>query len=266
MWGDFSYHLPVRWLAKNVNSKSRKERFSFSIDWKLFLGLSDLRRIIQDLTVVILRLVTIYLPCFTLILRFFGCSRYSYLFERSEENRRAFRQRMLSYLTRFTRPQPRAASFIAYFHPDISNILFLICCSAHLKQEVIQDLENRYVTFADGYSMEDMIPGEDKAFVFLSGGIRPFDEEDENNIYLRWAHLLFIQKISQFLLGSNPAAYSWKPASVEQIWKTFGISRKWRQQCSVMLIKWTAAKKSWCEFEFGRSVQNSGTSITVHTF
>ena len=51
---------------------------------------------------------------------------------------------------------------------------------------MIQDLENRDVTrFADGSSMKDMIPGEDKAFVFLSGGIRPFDEEDENNIYLR---------------------------------------------------------------------------------
>ena len=84
--------------------------------------------------------------------------------------------------------QPRAASFVAYFRPDISNILFLICCSAHLKQEVIQDLEKRDVTrFADGSSMKDMIPGEDgdKAFVFLSGGIRPFDEEDVNNIYLR---------------------------------------------------------------------------------
>ena len=49
---------------------------------------------------------------------------------------------------------------------------------------MIQDLEKRDVTFADGSSMKDMIPGEDKAFVFLSGGIRPFDEEDENNIFL----------------------------------------------------------------------------------
>ena len=53
---------------------------------------------------------------------------------------------------------------------------------------MIRDLENRDVTrFADGSSMKDMIPGEDgdKAFVFLSGGIRPFDEEDVNKIYLR---------------------------------------------------------------------------------
>ena len=50
-----------------------------------------------------------------------------------------------------------------------------------------QDLKKEGVTrFADGSSMKCMIPGEDgdKAFVFLSGGIRPFDEEDENNIFL----------------------------------------------------------------------------------
>ena len=52
---------------------------------------------------------------------------------------------------------------------------------------MIQDLLKRDVAFADGSSMKDMIPGEDgdKAFVFLSGGIRPFDEEDVNKIYLR---------------------------------------------------------------------------------
>ena len=119
------------------------------------------------------------------IFRFFD-SRYSFLFERREENSRAYGLGIFSYLTRFTRSQPRAASFVAYFRPDIPNILFLICCSAHLKQEVIQDLENRDVTqFADGSSMKDMIPGEDKAFVSLSGGICPFDEEGVNSIYLR---------------------------------------------------------------------------------
>ena len=50
---------------------------------------------------------------------------------------------------------------------------------------MLQDLEKRNVTLADSSSMEDMIPGEDKAYVFLSGGIRPFDEEDVNKIYLR---------------------------------------------------------------------------------
>ena len=124
-------------------------------------------------------------PSMIYIFRFFD-SRYSFLFERREGNSGAYGLGILSYLTRFTRTQPRAACFVAYFRPDIPNILFLICCPAHLKQEVIQDLENRDVTrFADGSSMKDMIPGEDKAFVSLSGGIRPFDEEDVNSIYLR---------------------------------------------------------------------------------
>ena len=92
---------------------------------------------------------------------------------------------MLSYFTRSTRKQPRRASFAAYFRPDIPNILILICCSAHLKQEVIQGLEKTDVTFAVGSSIKDMIPGEDNAFVFLSGGIRTFDEEEVNNIYLK---------------------------------------------------------------------------------
>ena len=138
MRGDFSYHLPVRWLAKS----------------------------------------------FTLIFRFFGCFRYSFGLERREENSRAYGQGILSYLTRLTRTQPQAASFVAYFRPDIPIILFLICCPAHLKHEVIQDLEKGDFTFADGNSLEDMIPGEDKAFVFLSGGIRPFDEEDLKRNYL----------------------------------------------------------------------------------
>ena len=92
---------------------------------------------------------------------------------------------MLSCFTPFTRKQPRPAIFVAYFFPDIPNILILICCSAHLKQEVIQDLEKSDVTFAVGSSIKDMIPGEDNAFVFLSGGIRTFDEEEVNNIYLK---------------------------------------------------------------------------------
>ena len=115
----------------------------------------------------------------------FFVSRYSFLFERREENSRAYGLGILNYLTSFTRTQPRAASFVAYFRPDTPNILFLICCPAHLKQEVIQDLEKRDVTLADGSSMEDMIPGEDKAFVFLSGGMRPFDEEDLKRIFLK---------------------------------------------------------------------------------
>ena len=88
-------------------------------------------------------------------------------------------------MTRFSRKQPRPASFVAYFRPHIPVILHLICCDTHLTQAVIQDLENKEMIFADGRSMQDMIPGEDKAFVFVSGGICRFDDEDVNDVFLR---------------------------------------------------------------------------------
>ena len=66
----------------------------------------------------------------------------------------------------------------------MADILRLICCHTHLTQAVIQDLQERDITYVDGSSMQDMIPGEDKVFVFVSGGIRRFDDEDVN-VYLR---------------------------------------------------------------------------------
>ena len=68
-------------------------------------------------------------------------------------------------MTRFLRKRRRPASFFAYFRPDIPDILRLICCHTHLTHAVIRDLENRDVIYADGSSKQDMIPGEDKAFV-----------------------------------------------------------------------------------------------------
>ena len=88
-------------------------------------------------------------------------------------------------MTRFIWKPPRRASFVAYFRPDIPDILRLICCHTHLTHAVIQNLENRDVIYADGSSNQDMIPGEDKAFVFVSGGICPFDDDDVNGVYLR---------------------------------------------------------------------------------
>ena len=119
------------------------------------------------------------------IFRFFN-SRYSFRVERREENFGAYGLRTeLNNLTRFTRTQPRAASFIAYFAPRRPNILVLICCPAHGRLVEVQDLEKRNIECVDGNSMKEMIPGEDKAFVFLSGRIRPFNEEDVNNTHLK---------------------------------------------------------------------------------
>ena len=93
--------------------------------------------------------------------------------------------RYICYLTRFIWKPPRRASFVAYFRPDIPDILRLICCHSHLTKAVIHDLQGKKVTYADGSSRHDMIPGEDKAFVFVSGGICPFDDQDVNDVFLR---------------------------------------------------------------------------------
>ena len=115
----------------------------------------------------------------------FGSSRYSYFLDWRQENSSVERLGIISYMTRLMRKPRRPASFVAYFRPDIPDILRLICCHTHLTHAVIQDLEKRDITFADGSSKQDMIPGEDKAFVFVSGGICRFDDEDENDVYLR---------------------------------------------------------------------------------
>ena len=87
-------------------------------------------------------------------------------------------------MTRLISKPRRPASFFAYFRPDFPKILRLICCHTHLTKAVKQDLEKRDVTYVDGSSMRDMIPGDDKAFVFVSGGVCPFDDEDVD-VYLR---------------------------------------------------------------------------------
>ena len=118
----------------------------------------------------------------------FGSSRYSYLLDWRQENSSVERLgiiRYICYLTRLIWKPRRPASFFAYFRPDIPDILRLICCHTHLTQAVIQDLEKRDVIYAEGRSIQDMIPGEDKAFVFVSGGICRFDDEDVNDVYLR---------------------------------------------------------------------------------
>ena len=118
----------------------------------------------------------------------FGSSRYSYLLDWRQENSSVERLgiiRYICYLARLIWKPRRPASFFAYFRPDIPGILRLICCHTHLTQAVIQDLEERDITYADSSSMQDMIPGEDKAFVFVSGGICRFDDEDVNDVYLR---------------------------------------------------------------------------------
>ena len=86
----------------------------------------------------------------------------------------------------FWSPQPLVANFFAYFKPterlNSRVILFLICCPAHLRGKVKQELENEGITPCEATSKRDLIPGHDKAFVFVSEGARKEGIED---FYLR---------------------------------------------------------------------------------
>ena len=81
------------------------------------------------------------------------------------------------------------ANFFAYFKPterlNSRCILFLLCCPAHLREKVKQELENEGITHYDTTSRRNMMPGRDKAFVFVSGGVRPACTEDMKDFYLR---------------------------------------------------------------------------------
>ena len=87
-------------------------------------------------------------------------------------------------MTRLISKPRRPASFFAYFRPDLPEILRLICCHTHHTKAVKQNLEKSNITYVEGSSMQDMIPGDDRAFVFVSGGVCPSDYEDVY-VYLR---------------------------------------------------------------------------------
>ena len=56
-----------------------------------------------------------------------------------------------------------------------------------------EELHKKNINFpSHADSKKKMIPGHDKAYVSLSGGIRLLDEEDMEDAYLRWLHLCII--------------------------------------------------------------------------
>ena len=60
-----------------------------------------------------------------------------------------------------------------------------MCCPAHLKGEVLRQLEKQGITPIYKNSRKDMVPGHDKASVLVSGGICPREESDMEEIYVR---------------------------------------------------------------------------------
>ncbi|XP_044174645.1 uncharacterized protein LOC114951472 [Acropora millepora] len=97
---------------------------------------------------------------------------------------------IIAYLSIVILNQPLVANFFAYFDPkeriNSRDILFLICCPAHRSKDVKQELEKAGLTSREATSRRDMIPGRDKAFVFVSGGITFASDQDMGGFYLRF--------------------------------------------------------------------------------
>ena len=105
---------------------------------------------------------------------------------------------IIDYLWSIVRNQPLEASFFAYFDPKkrrhYQGVLHLICCPAHLRKEVKEEILDEFGK--EGNCMSEvsskrlMIPERDKAFVSVSGGINTL--EDTEDFYLR-----FVQTFSR---------------------------------------------------------------------
>ena len=112
-------------------------------------------------------------------------SAYAPYVERKNENSRFYGPRIINFLDSRIFVPPVLTVFFAYFRPDLLNILCLMCCPAHLKGEELWQLEKQGITPICKNSKKDMVPGHDKASVFVSGGIRPHVKSDMEEIYLR---------------------------------------------------------------------------------
>ena len=103
--------------------------------------------------------------------------------ERRNDNSWFSVQRIIDFLNSLIFP-PRRTVFLAYFRPDFLTILCLMCCPAHLKEEVVTRLKKQGIKPVWQNSKKDMVPGYDKAFVFVSKGIYPHVKSDMEEIYL----------------------------------------------------------------------------------
>jgi len=97
--------------------------------------------------------------------------------------------RIISYLSTFRWIQPQVPIFFACFDPrerlGFRDMLILICCPVHQRKEVKEELEEAGLTPSEATSRRCMIPGHDKAFVFVSGGIDFASSEERGRFCLR---------------------------------------------------------------------------------
>lgn len=80
---------------------------------------------------------------------------------------------------------PLRAVFFAFFRPKCREVIVVICCPIHLRNEVFMELKEylQGMPASEGNSRKSLIPRQDKAFVFASGGVRACEPE-ERKIYL----------------------------------------------------------------------------------
>ena len=75
---------------------------------------------------------------------------------------------------------PLRAVFFAFFRRKSREVIVLICCPKHLSREVLtrlkKYLQGRQPSHAD--SKKPLIPEQDKAFVFASGGVHTRQQEE----------------------------------------------------------------------------------------
>ena len=115
--------------------------------------------------------------------------RYSYLIDWSAKS--PWYQGVIGYLSSLIGTQPQLAVFFAYFppedRPDSQDILYLICCPSQLREKVRDEITNQanVPSPSDSSSRSPMIPGRDKAYVSLTGGIRAIDEDDMEEFHLQ---------------------------------------------------------------------------------
>ena len=110
---------------------------------------------------------------------------YSHYIARKNKNSRFCRQKIRNFYNRRIIVQPRLTVFFAYFRPDLLNILCLMCCPAHLKGKIRQQLKKDGITPIWNNSKKDMVPGQDKASVIVSGAICPQVKRHMEEISLR---------------------------------------------------------------------------------
>ena len=116
---------------------------------------------------------------------------------------------IIDYLWSIVRTQPLEASFFAYFDPKkrlhYQDVLHLICCPVHLRKEVKEKIVReigKEGNWSEVSSSRRMIPGRDKAFVSVSGGINTL--EDTEDFYLR-----FVQTFSRAKKTGSMLRVAW---------------------------------------------------------